>query len=129
MERAQRVEALESFDWIVRSALSETGHPNRVRIAEAYGCSIYGMSVHEEVRPASSLAEVECPWRWRGSGHLELRGDDADWAVPYLAEVSFAKLGKHLFSKSLITSFERTGEPSVTEFDDVVEGYVSDSDL
>lgn len=125
----QHVEELSNFDWIARSRLSDEGHPNKERISEDLGWSIHGLTVLGVQRPRGALAQVERGWCWRGSAHLELFSEDADWNVPCSAEISFEKLGRHLLGKGQITQFAREGEPVKTEFDEVVEGWLSDSTL
>lgn len=125
----QHVQELGSFDWIVRSVLSEETHPNRSRIADKYGFNIYGVSVTEVRRPDTPLVEVAAVWCWRGTGDLQLTSEAADWAVQYEAEVSFAKIGRHLLDRGVITDFQPRGEPRRVEFDDVIEEHFSDSDL
>lgn len=124
----QHVQVLEYFDWIVRSTLSGEGHPAKSQIANEYGWALHGISVHEVSGPDKALSDAADAWRWNGAGDLELCSDVADWAVPYQAEVSFEKLGRHLLGQARISGFERSGAPRETEFDDVVEGYLSDSD-
>ncbi len=118
---------LEGFGTIVRLAVADTPHPAKDEIVR----QLQGMPNNADVfdvEPAGPLGSAASEWRWRARGRVNV-ANEGEWAVPFIAEVVFRKLGRNLLAAGTIATLERSGEPEAyeptyeTDYD-----YLSDSD-
>jgi hypothetical protein len=122
--RIHRLETAASLAW---NETDEFECPETKAIARANNLSFDGVTVLYK-KPNEALKFDSDAWSWTVNGSVHGQTEGIDFDIPFEAQVTFHKKGRHLMSQGVISRIEQNG-PRMESSDDFVEGYVSDSNL